>query len=462
RNRKVFHINDSDFQRIRNANLQHSPKKLRKRRNLRNNSIAWIILKIIIFIICVILFFYQSMSFLSDYYSYPSTTRFSVDNPTHFKMPCITLCNINPLRRSKLCNEYPHLCESPNNMTAFCLERPHMCTRNYSDLLIPKFGYFTSEDATDEIYSTLKRDLYDNRNLSQEAWSIWTWDIPTGWGTSNRDIITSLILGTDGINYPTCYSANLRLNNELPPLTWNVEDSKDNIQLENFNIKVQTDEAFRPWYIPQIILAIHSPYVPVQPIQEGEILKLGYLYLVTIKLEEEHLLPYPYQTDCMDYDALWRKNNKTGPRSQEVCRQWCLRINSICDEFHYNVKMIPYNENMCELNSKMPLEANECKKTCKADCKRLKYSYKITEIPLDERHNKAEQSDSIYLRFYLEERHVVIMSHTPVYVAEDIFSYIGGLMGCWLGFSVATFVGSLESTFTVVRPLTKKLRRYFT
>ncbi|GBN88771.1 hypothetical protein AVEN_74896-1, partial [Araneus ventricosus] len=39
--------------------------------------------------------------------------------------------------------------------------------------------------------------------------------------------------------------------------------------------------------------------------------------------EEEHLLPHPYQTDCIDYNAEWRRRNKTGPRSQEVCQDLC-------------------------------------------------------------------------------------------------------------------------------------------
>ncbi|GFU43662.1 hypothetical protein NPIL_262121, partial [Nephila pilipes] len=40
-------------------------------------------------------------------------------------------------------------------------------------------------------------------------------------------------------------------------------------------------------------------------------------------LEEEHLLESPYQTNCTDYVYIWEKNNKTGPRSQEMCREWC-------------------------------------------------------------------------------------------------------------------------------------------
>ncbi|GFS98352.1 hypothetical protein NPIL_362001, partial [Nephila pilipes] len=33
--------------------------------------------------------------------------------------------------------------------------------------------------------------------------------------------------------------------------------------------------------------------------------------------------------------------------------------------------------------------------------------------------------------------------------AMDIFSYVGGLMGCWLGISVWTFTGIAETTFWI-------------
>ncbi|GBO38482.1 hypothetical protein AVEN_77460-1, partial [Araneus ventricosus] len=40
--------------------------------------------------------------------------------------------------------------------------------------------------------------------------------------------------------------------------------------------------------------------------------------------EEEHLLPHPYKTDCFNYDVSGTKN-KTGPRSQEACRESCRK-----------------------------------------------------------------------------------------------------------------------------------------
>ncbi|GFT41790.1 hypothetical protein NPIL_320021 [Nephila pilipes] len=42
------------------------------------------------------------------------------------------------------------------------------------------------------------------------------------------------------------------------------------------------------------------------------------------------------------------------------------------------------------------------------------------------------------------------MSHKTLYNGMDVFSYIGGLMGCWLGFSVWTCTGITERTFASV------------
>ncbi|CAL1278012.1 unnamed protein product, partial [Larinioides sclopetarius] len=52
------------------------------------------------------------------------------------------------------------------------------------------------------------------------------------------------------------------------------------------------------------------------------------------------------------------------------------------------------------------------------------------------------------LSIYIEDPQVVVMSHIPLYEEGDLFSHIGGLMGCWLGVSVATLTGILETTFT--------------
>ncbi|CAL1275462.1 unnamed protein product, partial [Larinioides sclopetarius] len=50
---------------------------------------------------------------------------------------------------------------------------------------------------------------------------------------------------------------------------------------------------------------------------QGIRLQPGSKYSIHIKLEEEILLPFPYETNCTDYEDLWRKGNGFEPRSQE-------------------------------------------------------------------------------------------------------------------------------------------------
>ncbi|GIY12357.1 uncharacterized protein CDAR_192801, partial [Caerostris darwini] len=89
-------------------------------------------------------------------------------------------------------------------------------------------------------------------------------------------------------------------------------------KIQYFSLPNREDEAFYPWMVSHIFLSIHSSVIPENPLTMGKALRLGYQYKVSFRLEEEHLLPLPYATNCTDYDALWRQNGKTGPRSQQV------------------------------------------------------------------------------------------------------------------------------------------------
>ncbi|GFS52724.1 hypothetical protein NPIL_210991, partial [Nephila pilipes] len=69
--------------------------------------------------------------------------------------------------------------------------------------------------------------------------------------------------------------------------------------------------------------------------------------------------------------------------------------------------------------------------------------------------------DKIEINLGIKSPEVIVMSHKPLYNAMDIFSYIGGLMGCWLGISVWTCTGIAETTFgTVLRFLKQYVKRF--
>ncbi|GFY46327.1 uncharacterized protein TNIN_316991 [Trichonephila inaurata madagascariensis] len=88
--------------------------------------------------------------------------------------------------------------------------------------------------------------------------------------------------------------------------------------LDYIFLRMPNYESFIYKSVPKVIFSVHSPFIRDNPrILEKE-LKFGRGYAIDVSLKEEHLLQHPYPTDCTDYNDLWRKNNKTGARSQEV------------------------------------------------------------------------------------------------------------------------------------------------
>ncbi|GIY95611.1 hypothetical protein CEXT_335431 [Caerostris extrusa] len=104
--------------------------------------------------------------------------------------------------------------------------------------------------------------------------------------------------------------------------------------------------------------------------------------------EEEHLQPAPYPTDCTDYVALWEKNNKTGPRSQEnnmsseilhCIAKHCFSPNKAAWFETRQTTQKEYTRIHAELGrvvsgfsdsciGKRRKNINECRMNCKPDC----------------------------------------------------------------------------------------------
>ncbi|GBN51618.1 hypothetical protein AVEN_268686-1 [Araneus ventricosus] len=197
-------------------------------------------------------------------------------------------------------------------------------------------------------------------------------------------------------------------------------------------------DVFFPWSQDEIFLSVHSPFVPVNPLTQGHNLEPGVQYNVYVRLEEEHLQPPPYKTNCMDYEALWNRNNKTGPRSQKMCEASCYLSYS---RKHYgceNAKLILYEpENLCRLNVTNSLQklhdvVEPCRRRCKQSCFRY-----------------------ITLSVFVRDTDVTVLKHNPLYGAWQVFSYVGGLLGCWLGISVWTCFGITEKYFKKLLKLSR-------
>ncbi|GIY58023.1 uncharacterized protein CDAR_284871 [Caerostris darwini] len=386
------------------------------------------------------------MIFCILYTTYPSTITIATIYPRIFTKPAITLCNSNPINRSKFCEEHSHLCEERFNTTEIS-----NTGKEYQAVLSTMHQIYTHK---------IKLDSKSNP---------WSWSISND--VSGRPLLktmkTTFVRDELQDFYVTCYSSNLHLQSDTDPETMALELKPEGyMDIFNLSLQVEEDEAFFPWVSPQVFLAIHSPFVPINPLDEGHILKGGHVTYIYVQLEMEHLLPHPYQTNCTNYDSLWRKN-KREPRSLEMCREWCRAY------AHNEVKDCDYGRTMIEIPRKVckpghfytinkKQQFQNCSRDCRSNCTKLKYKYTVTEKKLKRyliESNRREEMKTIRIFVRLKTPEVTVMSHTPSYDIEEMFSYIGGLLGCWLGISVWAFAGMVESFFRRIIQLIRKLKR---
>ncbi|GFS32894.1 uncharacterized protein NPIL_95821 [Nephila pilipes] len=92
---------------------------------------SWIkrIIKITVFIMCLIGFTYQTLDFLWMYLGYPTVVNVFVSNPYEIMQPAVTVCNKNRRRRSYICSQPDILCYYVEP-AKFCKSYPVLCPGN--------------------------------------------------------------------------------------------------------------------------------------------------------------------------------------------------------------------------------------------------------------------------------------------------------------------------------------------
>ncbi|GIY03586.1 uncharacterized protein CDAR_425821 [Caerostris darwini] len=387
------------------------------------------------------------------------------------------------------------------------IERASETNKKPGRICIPKLNYHTerSSRSIDEL-------IYESYfNLSQEKPPFIRSD--SRWSESIKPVLVfDPVLEMHRAPYVKCFSSNLHLLDNENSETQEVVPSEDfDVEDEiifRCDLNVREDDIFYPWAENYVSFSIHSPFVPPNPFYEGNSLQEGYAYIVSVNLEEEHLQPAPYPTDCTDYIALWEKNNKTGPRSQEMCRAYCQLIYfRECVDCDLHQRVYTDSMKLCPMlmaatfsdpcTRERHKNIRECKMNCKPDCVHLTKSQcielkrkgegkdkhsermdtkqawnKLSDRVLDWDHahisegpnitktNASERFNSGSLRFNVRVKGtgVSILSHNPVYGTWEVFSHVGGLVGCWLGISVWTAFNLFEDRYKSTVKLAFKMR----
>ncbi|GFQ96734.1 uncharacterized protein TNCT_704201 [Trichonephila clavata] len=178
---------------------------------------------------------------------------------------------------------------------------------------------------------------------------------------SPEGIIDDAVIGSyysDFDFFGICYTINSKWKH--PNKTLEKIRRSDKIEIEFYvdlddrHLNVSMDTIVRPKFnYPSLVvtqLGLHNNLVSLSPYQNGVELLGGKKYEITVKQEEKHLLPAPYQTNCTDYMTMWKDRGGFGPLDQIMTMEECRHNLSLekfgCVPFTVDY---PHNNSVCKM-----------------------------------------------------------------------------------------------------------------
>ncbi|XP_076348141.1 bile acid-sensitive ion channel-like [Tachypleus tridentatus] len=369
------------------------------------------LIKSVFFLACLIGFTYQTSSFLVLYFRYPSTMNVEVEFAERLHFPAITICNNNRLRKSSIEKFDPKLY---NNFLNLSLLMNNEKIINYITSSSRNKIMNMASNVSDFIQCIIKSSLQKE--------------------------ICSRVASSYSPLYTSCYSYNAWW--KTPTTQSPMAAYGDEISFEiNFEAEEFTEEDREIGGK----LIISGLYDLVYADSEGFEIEPGYSYQMELKQQTKISLPEPYKTNCSDYPALWKANNGTGPLTWKMCVIECVTsaTRERCGCVPLWIPLVE-EDDFC---SSFDTEEDSCIKTiissvkrncevrCRQECLKNRAIVKVTYISLEH----------------------TVYTYTPRYEDIEVFSFIGGYIGMWLGISLLALLDFLESLILLFRFLLKPL-----
>ncbi|XP_071037852.1 uncharacterized protein [Parasteatoda tepidariorum] len=214
--------------------------------------------------------------------------------------------------------------------------------------------------------------------------------------------------------------------------------------------------------VAAVYLSIHGPRQILNPFTNGFYMGLNTIQAFRLRKVEKKLLPAPYDTNCIDYTKRWKLRGGRGPTNQKECFEECQKNISLkyrgCFANYYK---IVGNEKICgdkELHVKVPEnKITDCeKKHCFPAC--FEESYEVTREIIDKREEKLHpicfplpmRYQFIDVVVNMNGMETTTYTYSPKFQNIEIFSYIGGYVGMWLGISLVAVFDFLETVLLII------------
>ncbi|CAL1260761.1 unnamed protein product [Larinioides sclopetarius] len=203
-------------------------------------------------------------------------------------------------------------------------------------------------------------------------------------------------------------------------------------------------------------ILLHESHSLANPFLEGITLEAGKSYNIFVEQRVTQRLPAPYQTNCKDYLKIWKKNGGYGPLTGKACAEEC-KMEKMLETKGCVAQTINYpgNYTICDDEEIHPSVdvITKCSLQCKEACNEVAYNIRH-EVQYDQTKKCGKDEHckykDLYLNFLFNRLEVERVLHQPRYESVEMFSYIGGYMGMWLGLSLVAIFDFAETLLALV------------
>ncbi|XP_071040581.1 FMRFamide-activated amiloride-sensitive sodium channel-like [Parasteatoda tepidariorum] len=425
------------------------------------------------FLSCLAGYTYQSSEFLKLFWKYETVVDIQITNSKETELPSITICNFDGSNVSKICEEIkPDWCkplrdEYRNPAECNCLDR--ICENGtlIDKMVLPPSGY--NDIATFPPNERLEyiQDLNDViRGCSFVVHGKHPEDCDLSYFKKS-----SVSTPTESGFLSGCWTLNTVFGR--PNAKPSVVTSSGTIVL---NISIDEREYIYLYHPPEGLISIHNPYRIVNPHIEGFTLSLKtQRHTFHLKKVVKKLLPYPYDTNCIDYMSRWKERGGRGPMNDVVgIQEKNLDVDEEYDEFYSPPEETKENEKKRDqafYSTKFNKKIEECaKKNCGPAC--YEESYLVIKDVDDvqnegqcnkhskdnkQKNNKSNLIHNITVIINLNDMPTTTYSYRPKFESVELWSNIGGYIGIWLGISLIALCDFFDTVIGILLHLCQKL-----
>ncbi|GBM98568.1 hypothetical protein AVEN_227587-1 [Araneus ventricosus] len=398
----------------------------------------------------IIGWFYQTTTLLEYYYRYPSVVNIQVEKPQILDFPALTLCNVNRIRRSVFCREFPKRCgehgielteEEIFNITLDYQRKGRKSELGHQleDMVVScEFSGSPVLDTTSCLkYFSL---LYDPH------------------------LGNCYVFSSDGVR-PRLYVTE--------PDAW--QDKKD----MELVLNIENDEYLDEDETPGLIVTLHEDMAMPHVLAHGVHVYAEHTYTLAVEKVTVNLLSDPFETNCTNFKKLAFHSTHRMELSPRMCTVECLIYyqklecghNYVTDNVVLYSERMPYDSEQVTRADRVCADRlseaykNFCRTLCSVPCHDTHYPVVIDSSPTSAHKmiRKSEDLDSYRrrrgenkkmlmsdVRIHYQTLQHRIFNHTPEITTELLFSYLGGISGGWLGISLLEFCAFVEGLFSVL------------